>query len=149
MCGSATPRSRRGDVNEARDYFTKAVKFDDRNKNAHYNLGYVYQTSDQKPADAEREYRAAIKLDPGFDRALYSLAIVRSRAQAIDEAISLYRRAIVANPNFAEAHFNLGLLLRDRGDRAQGDAEIAKGVALNPELGARFAPTTTTTVKKR
>ena len=139
----------RGDVDQARTYFQKAVKYDDRNRDGHYNLGYVYQAHDNKLVDAEREYRKAIAIEPAFDRALYSLAIIRSRVQAVDEAISLYRRAIAANPDFAEAHFNLGLLLRDRGDRAAGDAEIAKGVALKPELGAQFAPTTTTSPPKR
>jgi tetratricopeptide (TPR) repeat protein len=128
--------------------FRAAIDADDQSRDAHYNLGYVLQVHDRKLAEAEVEYRKAIKIDPGYDKALYSLAIVRASAQDFDEAIALYRKAIAANPNFAEAHFNLGILLLDHGDKSVGREEITKGVTLKPELGARLA-TTTTTAKPR
>jgi len=134
----------KNDVAGARELFTKAIKFDKKNKDAHYDLGYIFQVYEAKPAEAEAEYRLAIDIDPGFAKALYSLAIVRATAMDREEAISLYRRVIQVDPTFAEAHFNLGLLLRDAGQRAAGDAEIAKGIELKPSLGEKFAPTTTT-----
>jgi tetratricopeptide (TPR) repeat protein len=137
------------DIEGARAFFTKAIKFDEKNKDAHYDLGFVFQVHDAKPTQAEAEYRLAIDIDPGFAKAIYSLALVRAGAMDTDEAIALYRRVILIDPDFAEAHFNLGLLLRDNGQRAAGDAEIAKGVALKPSLGARFAPTTTSRPKKK
>ncbi|MEY2425976.1 MAG: hypothetical protein QOI61_1548 [Actinomycetota bacterium] len=133
-----------GHIGPARTNFEKAIDADSHNRDAHYNLGYVFQVHDRKPAEAEVEYRRAIELDPAFDKALYSLAIVRARANDFDEAIALYRKAIAANPDFAEAHFNLGILLMDHVDKALGSREVAKGIQLKPELGAHLATTTTT-----
>jgi tetratricopeptide (TPR) repeat protein len=125
--------------------FRKAIAADDRSRDAHYDLGYALQTFKHKPADAEPEYRRALDIDPGYDKALYSLATVRAGANDFAEAIALYRRAVAANPNFAEAHLNLGLLLIDHGNEEQGRAEVAKGIELNPELGSPIATSTTTT----
>jgi tetratricopeptide (TPR) repeat protein len=132
-------------IDAARTKFRDAIDADDHNRDAHYNLGYVLQTYDRKPSTAEAEYRAALDVDPGFDKALYSLATIRAGANDFSEAIALYRRAIAANPNFAEAHFNLGLLLMDHGDKTLGQQEVAKGIELKPELGSHFATSTTTT----
>ena len=137
------------DVKGARAHFTKAINYDDHNKDAHYDLGYVLQVYDHKAADAEVEYRKAIDLDPGFTKALYSLAIIRSNAMATDEAISLYQHVLQLDPNYAEAHFNLGLLLIDTGHDAAGHTEVNKGIALKPSLGAGLATTTTTINKKK
>ncbi len=133
-----------GRIDAARENFRAAVDADDRNRDAHYNLGYVLQVHDRKAAEAEAQYRLAIEIDPGFDKALYSLAIIRARANDFDDAITLYRKAIAANPDFAEAHFNLGILLMDHVDKELGAREVAKGIELKPELGARLATTTTT-----
>lgn len=109
-----------------------------RDRDAHYRLGYDLQVNQHKPVEAEAEYRKAIDIDPGYDKALYSLAIIRAAANDFDEAIALYRKAIVSNPDFAEAHFNLGLLLRAHGNPSVGQAEIDKGIELKPELGAQL-----------
>jgi tetratricopeptide (TPR) repeat protein len=133
----------------ARTNFQKAIDADDGSRDAHYNLGYVLQVHDRKVKDAEREYRRALDIDPGFDKALYSLATIRAAFNDFDEAIALYRRAINANPNFAEAHLNLGLLLMDHGDKTLGQQEVAKGIELKPELGSHIATSTTTTTASR
>ena len=49
-------------------------------------------------------------------------------------AIALYRQAIQAQPNNAAAHLNLGLLLRQQGDAADGNQEVATAQQLDPHL---------------
>ena len=137
-----------GNIKGARDAYKKAVKADSHSVNGHYGLGYVYQVYDHKTADAEAEYREAIDLQPRSIKSLYSLAVLRARAQDREEAIGLYQRVIQLDESFAEAHFNLGLLLIDSGESAAGHAEIDRGVALKPALGARIATTTTIKPKK-
>ena len=136
-------------IDAARANFRKAIEADGDSRDAHYNLGYVLQAFDHKPAAAETEYRKAIDIDPGYDKALYSLATLRAGANDFTEAIALYRQAIAANPDFAEAHFNLGLLLMDHGNKTLGQQEVAKGIELKPELGSHIATSTTTTPKRR
>jgi Flp pilus assembly protein TadD len=54
------------------------------------------------------------------------------------QAISLYQRAVKANPTMAEAQFNLGLLLLEAGDVAAGNAAMRAAGALVPSLLERF-----------
>ena len=67
---------------------------------------------------------------------MFGLAYVRAEQNAVQDAIALYRRVILLDPNNAAAHYNLGLLLRISGSVAEGDAEVAKGRQLDPSLAA-------------
>ncbi len=49
--------------------------------------------------------------EQGVPAAFYNLAWLRSEGQRFDEAIGLYRRTIMLDPKFPDAHFNLGLAL--------------------------------------
>jgi tetratricopeptide (TPR) repeat protein len=50
------------------------------------------------------------------------------------QALSLYQRAVQANPADANAHFNLALLLRSLGYKADGNAQMKIALTLNPKL---------------
>ena len=45
-------------------------------------------------------------------------ALRAHQAQDADTAIAAYRGVLELQPDFARAHYLLGVLLRDRGDRA-------------------------------
>ena len=51
-------------------------------------------------------------------------------------AADCYQQAIRLRPNFAEAHFNLGLLWRDLGRTEQAVACLERTLALRPEVPA-------------
>ena len=57
---------------------------------------------------------------------------------ATADAIALYRRATDADPTFAKAFLNLGLLLFDTGDTTGSAAALTKAVQLDPTLLARI-----------
>ena len=67
-------------------------------------------------AEAERHYRDALKLR---DHALaaFNLGVLLEDMQRPAEAISAYGRALAADPQLAEAHYNLAQLYEKRGDR--------------------------------
>ncbi len=67
---------------------------------------------------------------PGF--AALHRGLAAQQAGKTDEAIKAYRRAVDQNPGLAPGHFNLGQLLRERGDYA--------GAALCFEGAARLRP---------
>ena len=52
------------------------------------------------------------------------LALVLQNLNHLEEAIAEYRQAIRINPNFLEAHNNLGSLLKQRGDVEEAIAEF-------------------------
>ncbi len=123
-----------GQKDKARAKYQEVLDADPTNKYAIYDLALLDQL-DGKNDSAEGKYRVVIKLDPLFEPALYNLGVIlgASGSRTV-EAIDLYRRAIGASPGAAEAHFNLALLLRRQGKKAEGAAEMSKALTLNPKL---------------
>lgn len=138
-----------GEVESAATGYRYVIGLDPQNKFAYYNLGLIEQSANQA-ADAERDYRAALNIDPGYVPALFNLAVLETEGDPA-EAERLYRRALSADDANAAAHFNLGLLLIRVGRTDEGNAQIGRGVQLDPKLQSRVPPSsepaTTTTVE--
>ena len=115
-----------------KDYF-EVLSSDPKNKFAFYNLGQIARIQNRL-AIAEGYYRSALEIDPNYGPALFGVARVRELLGAVPEAIELYKKDISFEPNNASAHYNLGILLRLQGKTAQGDAEIARAIQLDPKL---------------
>ena len=128
-----------GNVDAATAAYFETLRANPKNKYAFYNLGQIARVANRFVA-AEAYYRLALEIDPDFGAALFGLAYVRSAAGATQEAIDLYGHAVRVEPENAPAHYNRGLLLRSIGRVAEGDAEIARGRQLDPNLGAPATP---------
>ena len=122
-----------GRIDEAKQAYYETLYRDPRNKFAFYNLGQIARIA-QMFAVAEGYYRSALEIDANYGPALFGLAAVRQQLGGTAEAIDLYRKDIAIEPTNAAAHFNLGILLRLTGKTAEGDAEIARGIQLDPKL---------------
>lgn len=75
---------------------------------------------------AEQTFRAAIEHDPKHYRALTNLGNVLLEAGRTDEAIERYERAVRLNEGFANAHHNLGVAYRRKGQVSKSVAAIRK-----------------------
>ncbi len=86
--------------------------------------------SDWKTAESRLD--PWIATHPHDARALFDLGYVADAQNRLDDAASLYRRAIAADPNSFEAHLSLGLLLarQDKPDEAR--PELAAATKLDP-----------------
>jgi Tfp pilus assembly protein PilF len=133
LIGKALSELKAGRIDDAKKDFEKVLRSDATNKFAHYNLGYIAQTTGDR-GETERQYRAALATDPKFGPALYNLAVAVTADGDTGEAISLYRQAITADKKDANSHFNLGLLLRQQGKTAEGNTQVRFAVQLNPAL---------------
>lgn len=127
-----------GDPARAQAKYREVLEDDAGNKFAHYNLGLIDQQAD-RPVAAEAEYRKALQTDPDYVPALFNLAILLTE-RAPDEALATYRQVIGIQPDYASAHLNLGFLLKQGGQTAEGDAEIARAIELDPALGQTNPP---------
>ncbi len=104
---------------------------------AHLNLGLL-ETRRQQPAEAEREYRTALRLDPAFVPALVNLADL-DRARALDQqGAELLRKAISIEPNNPDVQHSLGLLLVRQHDYAGALDLLRRASELAPD-NARYA----------
>lgn len=124
-----------------KDYF-EVLSNDPKNKFAFYDLGQIAKFQNRFEV-AEGYYRQALESDPNYAPALFGLGFVRQHFNDVQGAIDLYRKTISFDPNNAAAHYNLGILLRVQGKTAEGDAEIARAIQLDPTLPQPPAPTPT------
>jgi tetratricopeptide (TPR) repeat protein len=73
------------------------------------NLGLLYLNDSRLP-EAEGAFKAALQLAPANPIAGDELGIVERKLGKFAEAEAAYLHAIAAEPNYANAHLNLGVL---------------------------------------
>jgi predicted CXXCH cytochrome family protein len=104
---------------------------------ARLNLGLLDMRRRELP-EAEKEYRTALRLDPGFVPALVNLADL-DRARGMDgEGEKLLRQAMTIEPDNAGVQHALGLTLVRRRDYAGAIDLLRRATELAPD-NARYA----------
>jgi tetratricopeptide (TPR) repeat protein len=114
-----------GNYKDAETAFRKVVKLDPDNAKAHGQLGMAYYHLG-KENEAEKEYRIDLGMNPGDYNTWFNLGELRmARAgreimpAAIQtlraEAMEAYLKALEANPDHAQAHYRVGVLLNGNG----------------------------------
>lgn len=86
--------------------------------------------SDWKTAEAKLD--AWLVTHPSDGRALFDAGYVADAQNRLDDAVTLYRRATIADPNSFEAHLSLGLLLARQHHLADARAELVAATTLDP-----------------
>jgi len=116
--------------------FLAVVKRDPRNKFAWYDLGDIADQAGQQ-VQAAGDYRRSLGIDPNYVPALFNLAVLET-AGAPTAAATLYTQVLRVAPGDADAHLNLGFVLRSLGQTAAGDRQIATALRLDPSLAGRI-----------
>jgi tetratricopeptide (TPR) repeat protein len=73
------------------------------------NLGLLY-VKESKLTEAESALKMAVQINPANLQAGNELGIVERRLGKFADAETAYQRTLATDPNFAPAHFNLGVL---------------------------------------
>ncbi|MDQ3818455.1 MAG: tetratricopeptide repeat protein [Acidobacteriota bacterium] len=107
---------------------------------AHYSKGKLFK-EEKRYAEAETEFREAIRLNPNDVTNHAALAEVLSRQSKMAEAEKEYREILRlkpdAEPHYAAAvHYNLGKALGDEKKYAESEAEYREAIRLDPNLGS-------------
>jgi tetratricopeptide (TPR) repeat protein len=97
-------------------------------------LGDV-QTALGQYAAAAAEYQRYLTLDDRASVVLYKLALAHYRNGAAARAVDPLRRAVAIDDRFAEAHYLLGLCLRET-DRAQSLRSLRRALEVNTTFAA-------------
>jgi arylsulfatase A-like enzyme/Flp pilus assembly protein TadD len=87
-------------------------------------------------AGAEAGLRAAVQADPSLTEAWNKLGVLAARAGRREEARDHYAKAMVADPDNAEALFNHARLSMVLGDRAAAVRDVDRLAAKHPEYPA-------------
>jgi predicted CXXCH cytochrome family protein len=95
------------------------------------NLGNLY-TNLGKPAEAEKYYRLALKIDDLFFPAKMNLAVLLSGQGRGAEAEKLLREVVASYPDNGDARYSLGLLLVEVGKADEAVAHMRRAASLMP-----------------
>ena len=98
---------------------------------AHLNLGVLHSRAGDLAA-AERAYRLALQLDPGFAAAALNLANLLNRQGRNDAAEAALRATIERAPGEGELHYSLGLLLAEVERYEPAAASLGRAARLLP-----------------
>lgn len=132
--------TRQGRFDEAEAACARARDVDGDEARYRANLGDIRQAG-RRYAEAEAAYRAAIALRPE-PFMLLNLAVLLSRAGRLVEAEATYREALALRPDYAEAKWNLSLLLLQLGRMEEAwplhesryHVSLTEPVTLRPDL---------------
>lgn len=86
-----------GDLQQAKEYFTKATKADPKNPSPHYALGCVLERLGDN-AGAQSEYRAAFNIKPDHESSLCAYAFNLASSGHMSEADTFLTDKVAKNP---------------------------------------------------
>lgn len=125
---------RRGDLEGALAHYSAAVALAP-NSERHFNLANTYRALGV-PDSAIVHYEEALRLDPSFAPALNNLGGLYFEREQWDRAADCFVRSARVEPNQAEPHFNLGLVLERQGLRDRALLEYRQALRLAPDFAA-------------
>jgi tetratricopeptide (TPR) repeat protein len=117
---------------EALAAYRQAAVLQPKDAEPHLAAGLVLEKQ-EKFADAESEFKQALALDPkASSDAVTGLANIYMRGHRLAEAEAELRQLVVAHPDQADAHIQLGRVLAAEGKNDDGIAELQAAVKLAP-----------------
>lgn len=105
----------------------------------HYNRGTMFADRGELGKAAE-EFRAALRIDPGFADAGYNLGVVLLRSGETARAVSILRQTVAVRPEDPALLYALGAVLVDAGEKEEALSVFENVVSLAPfHEDARFS----------
>ncbi len=95
------------------------------------NLGIAY-LAQYKPAEAERQFRQAVELDPNFVAGHVNIGIAAMAQVHYDDAVDAFKKALAFEGDNIYGHFNLSLLYKLQGETEAALASGMRAVQLDP-----------------
>ena len=127
----------RGDLDQAKQQLTEALRLDENDAEAHNLLGFVLGQQGQLPAALVHLERATA-LRPESAEAHYNLGVALWYSGSKDRAIAELRESIRLDPAAGATHAFLGTALREAGDLQGARMSLQRAIALLPPSGATY-----------
>lgn len=127
----------KGDDVKALAEYAEVTKQDPRSVEGSLKSAVIHERH-QRPVEVEQAYRIAIERAPGNPIAYNNLAWLLAEEKArLDESLTLAKKAVDLAPRVSQFYDTLGWVYRARGELAQAQQALEKGVKLSsdrPEL---------------
>lgn len=121
-----------GKLNEAEQYFKKAIEVAPELKYLHAYYAFLLALSGRK-TEALEHYKIAIEVPPKYPMEHFNYAVLLEKLDMITEAEEHYKKAIEKKPEFAEAHNNYALLLTALNRKNEAEEHYKKALEINPD----------------
>jgi Flp pilus assembly protein TadD len=122
-----------GKVNEAKEHFIKALRYNKDQAQAYQNLGYIY-LQEKSYGRAHDNFQRALRVNPDYLEARYNLALTFMKMEKVTEARKEFNTIIAVNPNIADAHHSLGVIAFEQGKFEEAAEHIGRAVQLSPDV---------------
>jgi len=128
----------KGQLDKAKNAFTKAAELKPLNISALYNLAILKQRENDHPG-AITIYKKMLEAQPDFGQAWNNLGIAFQETMNPDEALSCFQKAVEFAPEMAEAWNNLGVAQDELNMVENSSASYKTAIKLRPEyVSAHF-----------
>lgn len=114
---------------EADAQLKKALKYHPKDPKVLVAIGQVHAARHEWP-EALEKMQAAHNLAPYDTIYEYHLAVVEARMGEITQSIEHFTRSV----GKAEAHFNIAVILNEKGDKSEAESHLIQALKLKPEL---------------
>ena len=84
--------------------------------------------------DAVREYRAALRLNPGLRDVHFAIGTLLWSVSRFDEALPELEAELRVNPNHPEAHYEIADILQVRGQKAEAKSHLMESIRIAPDM---------------
>ena len=120
-----------GELDRAREAFSRGVEARPQDPRAHTNLGYTrLRSGDVEGASAD--FRRALAIDPDYPHAHFNMGTILSARGNEEAAIAHYRAALRSDPAMVSARFNLANALRRAGQYEESIREYREVLEAEP-----------------
>ncbi|WP_224249384.1 tetratricopeptide repeat protein [Hyalangium gracile] len=126
-------RLHQGNTSEAKDFFIKALRYNNEQAQAYQNLGFIY-LQEKSYGKAHDNFQRALKVNPDYLEARYNLALTYMRMEKWSEAAKELRTILAVNPSIADAHHSLGTIHYSQGRFEEAAQEIGQATQLSPNV---------------
>jgi Tfp pilus assembly protein PilF len=128
---------KREQVEKAKEYFIKALRYNQDQAQAYNNLGVIY-LNNQEFGKAHDNFQRALRVNPDYLEARYDLAQAFMGLKETDKAKKELRTIIEVNPNLADPYAKLGEMALKDGALEDAIENLTKATQIDPGFTAAW-----------
>ncbi len=122
---------KRGQEDNAKEMFIKALRYNQEQAQAYNNLGYIYYKN-RAYGKAHDNFQRALKVNPDYTEAHYNLALCFKDMGDKDKAKKELRTIVAINDSLADPFAQLGEIAHEEGALDEAESNLREAVKRDP-----------------